>query len=62
MSVGLAQIAPVWLDKKFPMNKVHANVSGERQEQFGLILLSEAVVLGFPFKVFLHQYQKEFSD
>jgi nitrilase len=49
LTVGLAQIAPVWLDRKGTLNKVKAYVQIAAEQGCHLIVFGEALVPGYPF-------------
>lgn len=49
LRVALAQIAPVWLDRKATLEKVVAQVQAAAVEGCGLVALGEALVPGYPF-------------
>lgn len=49
LTVGLAQIAPVWLDREKTLEKVAAYVHLAAQEGCRLVAFGEALVPGYPF-------------
>jgi nitrilase len=64
--IGLAQIAPVWLDRQATLNKITARVEEAAAKGCQLVVFGEAVVPGYPFWIeltdgakFNSQIQKE---
>ena len=51
LTVGLAQIAPCWLDRERTLEKVTAWVEGAADAGCGLVAFGEALVPGYPFWV-----------
>ncbi|MBY0504325.1 MAG: carbon-nitrogen hydrolase family protein [Bryobacteraceae bacterium] len=51
LTIGLAQIAPVWLDRQRTLAKVNAFVEEAAAKQCGLVAFGEALVPGYPFWV-----------
>ena len=51
IKVGLAQIAPVWLDRRATIDKVIAWVEGAADAGCSLVAFGEALVPGYPFWV-----------
>ncbi|MDQ2899927.1 MAG: carbon-nitrogen hydrolase family protein [Acidobacteriota bacterium] len=51
LTVGLAQIAPVWLDRKRTLDKVNCYVEKAASEGCHLVAFGEAFVPGYPFWV-----------
>ena len=51
MTVGLAQIAPCWMDRTRTLEKVAAWVEDAAGEGCGLVAFGEALVPGYPFWV-----------
>jgi nitrilase len=51
LRVGLAQIAPVWLDRQATIDKVGSWVGKAAAEDCGLVVFGEALVPGYPFWV-----------
>ena len=49
LKVALAQIAPVWLNKKATVEKIEATVKEAAKEQAELIVFGEALLPGYPF-------------
>lgn len=49
LKVALAQIAPVWLDKKRTLNKIEDALTEAAQEKAELIVFGEALLPGYPF-------------
>src|SRR5690606_18502323 len=49
LKIALAQIAPVWLDKRSTLDKVHAAMEEAGAQGCGLIVFGEALVPGYPF-------------
>lgn len=49
LTVGLAQIAPVWIDRDSTLEKVARHVETAGREGCGLCVFGEAVVPGYPF-------------
>ena len=51
LKIGLAQIAPVWMDRARTLQKVEAWVERAAAEGCGLVAFGEALVPGYPFWV-----------
>lgn len=51
LSVGLAQIAPVWLDRQATLNKVADWIGKAGEQGCQLVVFGEALVPGYPFWV-----------
>ncbi|MDT0558534.1 carbon-nitrogen hydrolase family protein [Ichthyenterobacterium sp. W332] len=49
LKVALAQISPVWLDRKATLKKVEASISEAAKENAELIVFGEGLVPGYPF-------------
>lgn len=49
LKVALAQIAPIWLNKKATIEKIEATVKEAAKEQAELIVFGEALLPGYPF-------------
>lgn len=49
LKVALAQIAPVWLDKKTTLKKIEASLREAADEKAELIIFGEALLPGYPF-------------
>jgi len=49
LTVGLAQIAPVWLNKQKTINKVLEAISEAANKQCELVVFGEALLPGYPF-------------
>ncbi len=49
LKVGLAQIAPVWLDKRATMDKVASYVEEAARANTDLVVFGEALLPGYPF-------------
>ncbi|MBT8204943.1 MAG: carbon-nitrogen hydrolase family protein [Eudoraea sp.] len=49
LKVGLAQIAPVWLDKAATMDKIAACIKEAAREKAELLVFGEALLPGYPF-------------
>ena len=49
ITVGLAQIAPVWLDRELTLDKVLSYVGEAAEVGCDLLAFSEGVVPGYPF-------------
>ncbi|MEM9142646.1 MAG: carbon-nitrogen hydrolase family protein [Bacteroidota bacterium] len=49
VKVGLAQIAPVWLDKKATLAKIEATIAEAATERTELLVFGEALLPGYPF-------------
>jgi nitrilase len=49
LTVGLAQIAPVWLDRRATLAKVNSYVEQAAGQSCGLVAFGEALVPGYPF-------------
>lgn len=49
LTVGLAQIAPVWLDKKQTLDKIIRWTRTASAEECGLVAFGEALLPGYPF-------------
>jgi nitrilase len=62
VTVGLAQIAPVWLDRKRTLQKVNASIEQAAARHCGLVVFGEALVPGYPFWVELTDGARFNSD
>jgi nitrilase len=51
LTVGLAQIAPVWLDRARTLEKVEAHIEDAGAQHCGLVVFGEALIPGYPFWV-----------
>ncbi len=51
LKVGLAQIAPVWLDREATIDKVVAMINQAGSEQVDLVAFGESLIPGYPFWV-----------
>jgi nitrilase len=51
LMVGLAQIAPVWLNRAATLGKVNSYVEQASRQGSGLVAFGEALVPGYPFWV-----------
>ena len=49
LHVGLAQIAPVWLDKKATLEKIENTIKEAAKEGVELLVFGEALLPGYPF-------------
>ena len=49
LTVGLAQIAPVWLDRERTLAKVNTYVEDAAKQGCHLVVFGEALVPGYPF-------------
>ena len=49
LKVGLAQIAPVWLDKIATLEKIEANIIEASKNKAELLVFGEALLPGYPF-------------
>lgn len=49
LKVALAQIAPVWLDKKATIQKIEISIQEAAQEKAELLVFGEAFLPGYPF-------------
>ena len=49
LKIGMAQIAPVWLDKQGTINKVEQSIIEASREGCELIVFGEALLPGYPF-------------
>ncbi len=49
LKVAMAQIAPVWLDKKATIQKIEANILEAAQNESELVVFGEALLPGYPF-------------
>ena len=49
LKVALAQIAPVWLNKRETLSKIEATISEAASEKAELIVFGEALLPGYPF-------------
>ncbi len=49
LKVGLAQISPVWLDKKGTLQKIEATLQDAAREKAELVVFGEALLPGYPF-------------
>jgi nitrilase len=66
LNVGLAQIAPVWLDREATLAKIVARIEEAAERKCNLVIFGEALLPGYPFWVertdgarFNSQIQKE---
>lgn len=66
LKVALAQISPVWLDKKATLEKVKACITDAAKENCDLVVFGEGLVPGYPFWISItngsawdNQIQKE---
>ena len=53
LSVGLAQISPVWLNKRETINKIETYISKAGGENCNLVVFGEAILPGYPFWISL---------
>src|ERR1700753_2421567 len=51
LTVGLAQIAPVWMDRARTLEKVEAYIEDAGAQHCGLVVFGEALVPGYAFWV-----------
>lgn len=49
LKIGMAQIAPVWLDKDKTLDKIHSYIRKAGKEQCELVVFGEALLPGYPF-------------
>ena len=49
LTIGLAQIAPVWMDRAATLAKVESYVDHAAQQRCRLVVFGEALVPGYPF-------------
>ncbi|WP_222981826.1 carbon-nitrogen hydrolase family protein [Flagellimonas meishanensis] len=49
LKVGMAQIAPVWLDKSATLNKIYETIGSAAKENTELLVFGEAFLPGYPF-------------
>lgn len=49
LTIALAQIAPVWLNKSKTLDKIYASISDAAQKNANLIVFGEALLPGYPF-------------
>ncbi|SNY94560.1 carbon-nitrogen hydrolase family protein [Flagellimonas pacifica] len=49
LKVAMAQVAPVWLDKKATLNKIEATILEAASEKAELLVFGEAFLPGYPF-------------
>lgn len=49
LRVALAQISPVWLNKKLTLEKIQSSISEAAKEKAELIVFGEALLPGYPF-------------
>ncbi|MFT5078381.1 MAG: nitrilase [Planctomycetota bacterium] len=49
LKVALAQIAPVWLNKKATLNKIYIQIEAAAKEKAELIVFGEGLLPGYPF-------------
>lgn len=66
LKVGIAQISPVWLDKKRTLEKIYDSIEKAGKESCELVVFGEALLPGYPFWIeltdgakFNSQLQKE---
>ena len=62
LTVGLAQIAPVWLDRTRTLQKVNAFIEQAAAKRCGLVVFGEAIAPGYPFWVELTDGARFNSD
>ena len=53
LKVALAQIAPVWLDKKATLHKIYTQIEAAAKEKAELIVFGEGLLPGYPFWIAL---------
>ncbi len=53
LNIGLAQISPVWLNKKLTIDKVKSNLAQAGSEKCDLVIFGEGIIPGYPFWVSL---------
>ncbi|CAF4663286.1 unnamed protein product, partial [Rotaria magnacalcarata] len=49
LTVGLAQIAPIWFDREKTLKKVAKYISDAADQRCSLVAFGEAIVPGYPF-------------
>ena len=49
LKIAMAQIAPVWLDKKATLNKIENAIKEAAEGQCELVVFGEALLPGYPF-------------
>lgn len=49
IKIGLAQISPVWLNKKLTINKVKSYLAQAGSEKCDIVIFGEGIVPGYPF-------------
>lgn len=49
LKIGLAQISPVWLNKKLTLDKIESFISQAGKEKCELVVFGEGVLPGYPF-------------
>ena len=49
LKVGLAQISPVWLDKKATLKKVESTILAASKQKCELVVFGEGLIPGYPF-------------
>lgn len=49
LKIGMAQIAPVWLDKEGTLTKIKATISEAKEEGCELLVFGEGLLPGYPF-------------
>tara|TARA_A100001015_G_scaffold91010_1_gene101382 strand:+ start:552 stop:848 length:297 start_codon:yes stop_codon:yes gene_type:complete len=47
--VSMAQISPVWLDKKATLKKVESSINEASKDKSDLVVFGESLVPGYPF-------------
>ncbi|WP_459212560.1 carbon-nitrogen hydrolase family protein [Aquimarina rhabdastrellae] len=62
LKIALAQIAPVWLNKKETLEKIKKNIKEAAKEEVELIVFGESLLPGYPFWVELTNGAKFNSD
>ncbi len=53
IKIGLAQISPVWLNKKLTINKVKSYLAQAGSEKCDIVIFGEGIIPGYPFWVSL---------
>ncbi|MBT8297813.1 MAG: carbon-nitrogen hydrolase family protein, partial [Maribacter sp.] len=49
LKVALAQISPIWLDKKATLQKIETTINEAAKEKAELVVFGEALLPGYPF-------------
>ena len=49
LTVGLAQVAPIWLDKQATLEKISDYVTQAANQSVELVVFGEALLPGYPF-------------